>query len=128
MNAIESTKHLARWTALWLVSLAAASFGPTLLWSGNNLITAVAIALSLATGWVMVRANILHVLSQDEMQQRIMLEAMGLTLGLTLIVGIAYSLLDTSNLIGNDAEISVLVMFMGLCYLANVWLARKRYS
>ncbi len=128
MNAIESTKHLAVWTALWLVSLAAASFGPILLWSDNNLITGAAIVLSLATGWGMVRANILHVLSQDEMQQRIMLEAMGLTLGLTLIVGIAYSLLDTSNLISNNAEISVLVMFMGLCYMANVLLARKRYS
>jgi len=128
MNSHTHTKSLALWTGLWLVTTAIASFGPTLAWNGNVLLTGIAIAISVATGWLMVKANIKHVLAQDEMQQRIALEAMGLTLGMTLIAGIGYSLLDTSNLIHNDAEISVLVIFMGLAYLANLLLAQRRYS
>jgi len=128
MNSHTHTKSLALWTGLWLVTTAIASFGPTLAWNGNVLLTGIAIAISVAAGWLMVKANIKHVLAQDEMQQRIALEAMGLTLGMTLIAGIGYSLLDTSNLIHNDAEISVLVIFMGLAYLANLLLAQRRYS
>lgn len=128
MNSHTHTKSLALWTGLWLVTTAIASFGPMLAWNGNVLLTGIAIALSVAAGWLMVKANIKHVLAQDEMQQRIALEAMGLTLGMTLIAGIGYSLLDTSNLIHNDAEISVLVIFMGLAYLANLLLAQRRYS
>ena len=128
MNSHTHTKSLALWTGLWLVTTAIASFGPTLAWNGNVLLTGIAIAISVAAGWLMVKASIKHVLAQDEMQQRIALEAMGLTLGMTLIAGIGYSLLDTSNLIHNDAEITVLVIFMGLAYLANLLLAQRRYS
>jgi len=76
----------------------------------------------------MVRANINHLLSLDEMQQRIQLEAMGLTLGLTVIFGLAYSLLDITNVISVDAEISSLVIFMSLCYLVNLLVAQRRYA
>lgn len=128
MDLRQHTKKLALWTGLWVTSLAIATFGPIMLWGDQALATATAIIVSLATGWGMVRANMLHVLAQDEMQQRIALEAMGLTLGLTVIVGITYSQLDTTNLIEGDAEISILVIFIGLCYLANLLLARRRYS
>lgn len=128
MNTVQHTKNLALWTGLWLITQASAAFGPHYLWPGNSTITWLAVALTLATGWGMVRANILHILSLDELQQRIQLESMGITLGLTLIVGLAYSLLDTTNLITHDAEISVLVIFMGLCYMANILLAQRRYA
>lgn len=128
MDLRHHTKKLALWTGLWVVSLAIATFGPLMLWGELPLATATAIIINLAIGWGMVRANMHHVLAQDEMQQRIALEAMGLTLGFTVIVGIAYSQLDTTNLIEGDAEISFLVMFIGLCYLANLLLARRRYS
>jgi hypothetical protein len=128
MDLIRHTKKLALWTGLWVISVAISTFGPLVLWGDLPIVTGISIFANLVIGWGMVRANMHHVLAQDEMQQRIAMEAMGLTLGLTVIVGIAYSQLDTTNLISTDAEISVLVMFMGLCYLVNLLLARRRYS
>jgi hypothetical protein len=54
------------------------------------------------------------------MHQKIQLEAMGLTLGVVLVAGMAYANLDVANLIGFDAEISHVVLLMGLTYLGAV--------
>jgi len=128
MTTKQRTQQLALWTLVWLITQAIAAFGPNLLWQNNSLLSIAAIAVTLAAGWGMVRANINHLFSLDEMQQRIQLEAMGLTLGLTVIFGLAYSLLDITNVISVDAEISSLVIFMSLCYLVNLLVAQRRYA
>jgi len=128
MTTKQPPQQLALWTLVWLITQAIAAFGPNLLWQNNSLLSIAAIAVTLAAGWGMVRANINHLLSLDEMQQRIQLEAMGLTLGLTVIFGLAYSLLDITNVISVDAEISSLVIFMSLCYLVNLLVAQRRYA
>ena len=62
----------------------------------------------------MIIANRDHLKSLDELQQKVQLEAMSITLGVGLIAGLAYSNLDTSNVVPFDAEISHLVIGMGL--------------
>jgi hypothetical protein len=64
----------------------------------------------------------------DELERRIHLEAMGLTLGLTVVVGLSYSLLDTTDLIAYNAEISSLVLFTGVTYLVCLLVNTKRYQ
>lgn len=119
--------QLATWTGLWVISQAIAAFGPMFLWDQQPTLTLIAIIGTLIFGLGMIRANIIHLRSLDEFQQKIHLEAMGLTLGLVLVFGLSYSLLDTTNLIPFDAEISVVVIFMGLTYLAAVMVNNWRY-
>jgi hypothetical protein len=119
--------QLATWTGLWVISQAIAAFGPMFLWDQQPTLTLIAIIGTLIFGLGMIRANIIHLRSLDELQQKIHLEAMGLTLGLVLVFGLSYSLLDTTNLIPFDAEISVVVIFMGLTYLAAVMVNNWRY-
>jgi len=119
--------QLATWTGLWVISQAVAAFGPLFLWDEQSIFTVIAIIATLLFGLGMIRANIKHLRSLDELQQKIHLEAMGLTLGLVLVFGLSYSLLDTTNLIPFDAEISVVVVFMGLTYLAAIMVNNWRY-
>ena len=119
--------QLATWTGLWVISQAVAAFGPLFLWDERSIFTVIAIIATLLFGLGMIRANIKHLRSLDELQQKIHLEAMGLTLGLVLVFGLSYSLLDTTNLIPFDAEISVVVVFMGLTYLAAIMVNNWRY-
>jgi len=63
----------------------------------------------------------------DEMQQRIQLNAMGITLGISLVVGLTYSNLDVVNLISFHAELSHLVIFMGLTYLTATYIGNRSY-
>jgi hypothetical protein len=123
-----SIKNLAVWTAAWLVSTAIAVFGPIFIWESNPILSSFFILVNVAVGLGMVFANIRHVLSLDEMLQKIQLQAMGLTLGVTLIAGIAYSTADITDVISQDAEISFLIILMGLTYLSVLAILNKKYS
>ncbi len=92
--------------------MAVANFGPRLVWADVAWITALAIAVNVAIGAGMVLANVRHLKSLDEMHQKVQLEAMGLSLGVGLVVGLAYSNLDVTGLIGFRAQISHLVILM----------------
>ena len=107
-------KQLAFWTMLWTLTMAVASFGPKFLWDGNTLLTILAILVNLAIGVGMILMNRKLIMEGDELEKKIQLESMGLTLGLAVVVGLSYSLLDSTNLISMDAEIGFLVIFIGL--------------
>ena len=87
-----------------------------------------AVVINLVLGLKMVAANIQHIKGLDEMQQRIQLNAMGITLGLSLVVGLTYSNLDVLHLISFHAEISHLVIFMSLTYLTATFIGNRKYQ
>jgi hypothetical protein len=123
-----NTITLAKWTAAWLITMALAVFGPRFIWDYAMAGTLSAIVLNLVAGFGMIVANIRHLRGLDELQQKIHLEAMGLALGVAVVVGLAYSSLDITNVISFDAEISHLVVIVALTYLAGVLAGQRRYA
>jgi len=123
----KNTLRLGYWTGAWLVTMALATFGSQLWWQSNRLLTALAILLNVGVGFGMILANKNSLRGLDELQQKIQLEAMALSLGVGLVLGLAYSNLDVTNVIQSDAEISHLVILMGLTYLGGVFAGVKRY-
>lgn len=124
----KTTIHLALWTATWVVTVAVAAFGPELLWGENDLINVLTILLNIGVGVGMINANIKHIKLQDEMMQKVQLEAMGISLGVAVVGGIAYSMLDATNVIPFDAEIGGLVGLIGISYLVSVFINMRRYK
>ena len=123
----KNTMRLGYWTGTWLVTMAVATFGPLLVWQSNQLLTVLAIFLNLGAGFGMIVANKLHLRGLDEMHQKIQLEAMALSLGVGLVVGLGYSMMDVTNLITFDAEISHLVILVGLTYGTGVFVGLRKY-
>ena len=121
-------RQLAFWTFLWTLTMAIASFGPKFLWEYNKTLTILAISINLLIGIGMILVNRALINDGDELEKKIQLESMGLTLGLAVVVGLSYSLLDTTNLIPFDAEISFLVIFIGLTYLTSTIINKKKYE
>lgn len=125
-NVRRTTVKLFYWTLAWVLSLAFATFGPRFIWDDAVVVTAAVIALNLLIGVGMIVANKNHLLSLDEMQRNIQLQSLALTLGVGLVAGLAYSTLDITNVVSFDAEISHLVLLMGLTNIvALVALTRK---
>jgi hypothetical protein len=120
-------KNLAAWTMAWLLSTAVATFGPIALWDNIGM-SVLAIIINLLVGIGMIRANVSLFATYDELQKEIHLKATGITLGLSLVLGISYSLLDISNVMAGDAEIGVLVGLMGIIYLGSTWYINRQYS
>ena len=123
-----STVRLGAWTFAWLVTMAMVAFGPVFLWDKDPMITGVFIVINLGVGAGMIVANIRHVQDMDELQKQIQLEGMGISLGVGLIVGLSYSMLDITDLITWDAEISHLVLVQGLTYLSAILVGTWRYK
>ena len=120
-------KNLGLWTWSWVATLALATFGPKFIWEGHTVFTALAIIFNLVNGVLMILANRKLFNHYDELERKIHLESLALTLGLTVIVGLTFSLLDQTNIIPFDAEIGILVGFVGLTYMTTLLINRKRY-
>jgi len=125
---MKNSKELKIWTLAWTLSMAIATFGPQFLWNEESIGTLLAIIVNLILGVRMILANRKFINSGDELQKKIQLESLGLTLGLAAIVGLSYSLLDQMNLISGNAEISVLVLFIGITYLVTMTVNNRKYK
>ncbi|MEM8893066.1 MAG: hypothetical protein AAGC88_00730 [Bacteroidota bacterium] len=124
---MKDTRNLAFWTMTWVITMAIANFGPVYLWDGNKTITILAIIANAGLGVAMILANIRHLQVMDEMQRKVHMDAMGIALGGAVVVGLAYSNLDVSNIITFDAEISHLVILIGLTYIVSVFIGNMKY-
>ena len=125
---MKNSKELKIWTLAWTLSMAIATFGPQFLWNEESIGTLLAIIVNLILGVRMILANRKFINSGDELQKKIQLESLALTLGLAVIVGLSYSLLDQMNLISGNAEISVLVLFIGITYLVTMTVNNRKYK
>lgn len=126
-NKKHYTVKLALWTWSWVATLAMATFGPKFIWDDHVFLTVFAILVNLGNGILMILANKNLFNSLDELQRKIQLEALGITLGLAVIAGLSFSLLDQTNIIPFDAEIGFLVGFIGITYMVALLINRKRY-
>ncbi len=123
-----NNKNLAKWTLAWLVTMAVATFGPIYLWEGNRIYSFIFILINLAVGVGMIFAHKRILQGLDELQRKIQMDAMAITLGVTLVAGLAFSMLDIANVISFDAEISYLVFLMSITYGISIVIGKKRYS
>jgi len=123
-----NTITLRTWTIAWVVTMAIAAFSPKFIWDYNTAITIIAIVINLVVGFRMLVANRDYLRGLDEMQQKILLDAMALSLGVGLVVGLSYELLEDVKLITFQPEIAHLVIVMGITYLIAVISGHRKYQ
>lgn len=76
----------------------------------------------------MILANKRYLNGLDEMQRKISLEAMAIALGVGVVGGLSYSMLDTANVVSYHAEISHLVILIGISYFIGIVVGNIRYK
>ena len=120
------TKILLGWTFAWVVSLAFLSAGVNYLWD-SLLITKIGLLINLSIGVGMIIANKNLLNHYDELQKKIQLEAMALTLGLAVVVGLVYEVSFDFGVINSEPEGEYLVIFISICYIVSTLLNSRRY-
>lgn len=126
-RTIRTTLGLAAWTAGWTASVGLAAFGPGAFWNDQPTPTLLAIGLSVLVGIGMLFANKRHLQGMDELQRATQLQAMAWTLGAGLVGGVAWTLFARHGLIGFEAEIAHLMVFMGVVYMVGSVAGVLRY-
>ena len=115
------------WCLAWVLATAGATFGPELLWGYGTMITSIGIAIQLALGFGMICAFKGVLLAMDELQRLIQLEALSLALGVGVVVGVSYELLEDIKLITFQPEISHLIILITLTYSFGLFLGNRHY-
>ena len=130
MNLSKNTNTLARgikrsglrlfiFTSAWVGSTALLTFGPRLLWEYNVPVTVGAITLNVLAGVMMLFAFFRHLKTMDELQRQTHLEAMALTLGVTMIFTVIYGSLTTVQLLPETRPANILFV-TGITYIVSV--------
>lgn len=122
----KSTFQLFLATGAWVGSTALMSFGPSALWHFNTAVTFLAIAANLIVGCFMLYSFFRHLKNMDELQRQTHLEAMALTLGITMVLTVIYGALPQANVLTNAQPANVLFV-IGISYILSVitlWLRR----
>ena len=126
-SGLKSTaKGLFIFTGIWVASVALLTFGSKVWWEYHVLTTLLAIALNLLTGAMMLLAFFRHLKSMDELQRQTHLEAMALTLGITMIFTVVYGSLPTAQLLADTHPTNILFV-MGITYMLavmRIWISR----
>ena len=121
------TKILMAWTFAWVASLAFLSGGVNYLWD-SLLITKIGLLINLAIGVGMIIANKNLFKHYDELQKKIQFEAMALTLGLAVVVGVVYEISFDFGVIDSEPEFEYLVFFICFTYIASNIISAIRYK
>ncbi len=121
------TKILMAWVFAWVVSTAFLSYGVNFLWD-NLLITKIGLLINLAIGVGMIIANKNLFKHYDELQKKIQFDAMALTLGLAVVVGLVYEISFDFGVIDSEPEFEYLVFFICFSYIASIIINSLRYK
>jgi len=123
----ENGRSVKAWTIAWVVTCALAAFGTRILWDFATIPTIVGVLINLTVGFFWVLAIVKQVNAMDELQPEIFLDAAATTLGVGVVCGLSYELLEDIRLISFQPEIPHLVLLMCLTFMASRILGYRRY-
>src|SRR5271156_4545632 len=102
--------RLFLWNGAWGAAAALMAFGPKFLWNKALVFTLLAVGLDVAVGVGMILANKKYVMELDELQRTVYLNALAITVGVALVVGTPFSVMNAYHVIPFNADIGHLVI------------------
>lgn len=123
-----STKTLFLWTLGWLLSLALLAFGPKLLWNFNVTISFAVIAVNLVFGYCMIITNKKYLDGLDELQRQLHMNAMAISLGVSVVFGAIYGLLEPARLLDATPSPSNILIVMSISYFISLVINFRKYQ
>lgn len=125
-DSIRATAGLVGWTFAWIATLALAKFGPDGLWSSQVASwLAVAVNLAVGVGWIVAFGRFLRTI--DELERKILLDALVVALGVGWVVGFAYVVADSAGLMKVDVNVAAFPVILGVAFLISVVVGKIRY-
>ena len=118
--------RLFRWNGAWGAVTALMAFGPKFLWNKTLVFTLLAVGLDVAVGVGMILANKNYLAELDDLQRKVQLNSMGITLAVAVVAGVPFSVMDAYHVIPFHADIAYLLILMSLTFgVSNVYGTRR---
>lgn len=114
-------------TVLWLGTLALARFGPAALWDYQPVVSWIAVVVNLIVGLGVVVAYARYLRAVDDLQRKILIDAMAVALGVGLLGGFTYAVANSAKLIAFDGNFAFISALMGVVYAVATIIGTLRY-
>lgn len=125
----KSTLKLCYWSVAWVLAIALLALGEDFLWEDASTVpTVIAFAIAVLVGIGMVIAYKNYVTALDELQKKVLLEAMSITLGVPLAVGGPYSIMVEHGVAPSEKWFAYLIILMSLTFFASFFAGMRRYK
>jgi len=124
----QSNKTIFTWTLAWVLSLALLAFGPKYLWDFTPGISIAVIVVNFWFGYKMIMANKMMLDGLDELQRKMHLNAMAISLGVSLVFGAVYGLLEGIRIISFHPNPSNILVVMAVSYIVSLLIGVKKYQ
>ena len=118
--------RLICWAFAWTGTMVLADKAELYEWHSSALISILAIVINAGIGIGMIVTYMRYLKELDELQRKIQLDSLALSMGVGLVGSFSYSLLVTAKLI-TDAEISDIILLMILTYVVGIIVGQIRY-
>lgn len=123
---IKNANTLNLWALAWAANLAIITFISGYEWYSAPLPITLAFVLSVGIGLGMILAYKRYLKVLDEMERKIQLDALALSVGVTLVVFGGYSILDKAG-VAPELEAPHLIVLIALTYVVGIIAGRIRY-
>lgn len=124
-RTVSGLLRLACWAGAWTAATLLMKAGPALLGTQRPefMLVGVALYTVVGAGFIVAQKNWLR--GMDELQRKIYVDALGLTLGVTVVAGVAYEYLDKQGLLA--FHFSDLLILTSLTLVGSVAYGTWRY-
>ena len=119
--------RIFRWNGAWGAATALMAFGPGFIWNKAPVFTLLAVGLDVAVGVGMILANKNYLAELDELQRKVQLNSMGITLGVAVVAGAPLSVMDGYHVIPFHADVAYLLILMSLTFAVSNLYGTRRY-
>jgi hypothetical protein len=124
----KNVRRVAYWTGGWCLTMAITAFGPKLMWNFNPIISVLFILINTIVGVGMILMNRKYINELDELHRKIAMDAVGIAVGVGVVGGMSYMMLNIANVISFDGGGVVPMVLISLTYCIGSIIGSIRYK
>ena len=121
-----STIRLISWVLVWVGTLILVDKAVLYGWYASDFISVLGIVINAGMGLGVIVTFLRFLREIDEMQRKIQLDSLALSMGIGFVGSFSYTLLVTTGFVA-DPEVSDIILLMAGTYIASVIVGQFRY-
>jgi hypothetical protein len=123
----KNQRHIISWSLAWILPFLGVNLAIENDWIGSDALALAATIGVTALGLGVLLAYRRFLRDADELMRKIQLDALALTVGVGVVSGFSYTLLESAGIVA-DAEAMTLIMVMVVTYIGGVVVGLRRFA
>jgi len=125
-RTLKSNLKMISWMFIWTATMVLVDKALLYEWISSTGMIVAAVGVNTGLGFAMIVAFMRYLKESVELQRKIQLDALAISMGIGLVGSFTYSLLVTAGFIV-DSEVSDIILLMSVTYMIGITVGQVRY-